>query len=169
MGWSPEAPTARGQVRDRWESLQALVDQAVEHREAHPDATLGDFVDELDRRASEQHAPVAEGVTLATLHAAKGLEWDAVFLCGVQDGTLPITYAEGPAAIEEERRLLYVGITRAPSASRSAGPRPDSPAAAPAVVRPASSTVCGPRTPRAWAVRDGSRGPAPQPQAPALP
>ncbi|WP_344009437.1 ATP-dependent DNA helicase UvrD2 [Nocardioides lentus] len=113
MGWSPEAPTARGQVRDRWESLQALVDQAVEHREAHPDATLGDFVDELDRRASEQHAPVAEGVTLATLHAAKGLEWDAVFLCGVQDGTLPITYAEGPAAIEEERRLLYVGITRA--------------------------------------------------------
>ena len=71
------------------------------------------FVDDLDRRAAEQHAPVAEGVTLATFHAAKGLEWDSVFLCGLQDGTLPITYAETPAAIEEERRLLYVGMTRA--------------------------------------------------------
>ena len=75
--------------------------------------SLGDLVDDLDRRASEQHAPLADGVTLATLHTAKGLEWDAVFLCGMQDGTLPITYAETPAAIEEERRLLYVGVTRA--------------------------------------------------------
>ena len=75
--------------------------------------TLGDFVDDLDRRAAEQHAPLADGVTLATLHAAKGLEWDAVFLCGLQDGTLPITYADTPAAVEEERRLLYVGMTRA--------------------------------------------------------
>ena len=56
---------------------------------------------------------MADGVTLATFHAAKGLEWDSVFLVGLQDGTLPITYAEGPAAIEEERRLLYVGMTRA--------------------------------------------------------
>ncbi len=74
---------------------------------------LGGFVDDLDRRAAEQHAPVADGVTLATFHAAKGLEWDAVFLCGLQDGTLPITYADTPAAVEEERRLLYVGMTRA--------------------------------------------------------
>jgi DNA helicase-2/ATP-dependent DNA helicase PcrA len=70
-------------------------------------------VDDLDRRAAEQHAPVADGVTLTSLHAAKGLEWDAVLLAGVQDGTLPITYAEGPAELEEERRLLYVGMTRA--------------------------------------------------------
>ena len=59
---------------------------------------LDEFVDDLDRRAAEQHAPVADGVTLATFHAAKGLEWDSVFLCGLQDGTLPITYAETPAA-----------------------------------------------------------------------
>jgi DNA helicase-2/ATP-dependent DNA helicase PcrA len=52
-------------------------------------------------------------VTLATLHAAKGLEWDAVFVAGMQDGTMPIVHAEGQAAIEEERRLLYVGMTRA--------------------------------------------------------
>ena len=112
MGWTPEAPEGRGQTRDRWESLQALVDLAVEFA-ARDGADLAGFVDDLERRASEQHAPVAEGVTVATLHAAKGLEWDAVFLCGLQEGTLPIVYAETPAAVEEERRLLYVGMTRA--------------------------------------------------------
>ena len=58
-----------------------------------------------------------QGVTLASLHAAKGLEWDAVFLVGLADGTLPISHAlsHGPDSepVEEERRLLYVGITRA--------------------------------------------------------
>ncbi|MCW2758680.1 MAG: ATP-dependent helicase, Rep family, partial [Nocardioidaceae bacterium] len=113
MGWTVEAPAARGQARDRWESLHALVSQSQEFAREHPEAGLEGFVAELDRRANEQHAPVAEGVTLATLHAAKGLEWDAVFLCGVQEGSLPITYAQTPAEIEEERRLLYVGVTRA--------------------------------------------------------
>ncbi len=112
MQWTEKAPTGRGSVRDRWESLQAIVSQA-EELAGREGADLGAFVDELDRRAAEQHAPVAEGVTLATLHAAKGLEWDAVFLVGVHEGTLPIVYAEGPAAVEEERRLLYVGMTRA--------------------------------------------------------
>ncbi|MDF1602180.1 ATP-dependent DNA helicase UvrD2 [Nocardioides sp. YIM 152315] len=112
MGWTPDAPTSRGQTRDRWESWQALVDQATEFATT-PGSELNGFVDDLDRRAAEQHAPVADGVTLATFHAAKGLEWDSVFLCGLQDGTLPITYAESPAAVEEERRLLYVGMTRA--------------------------------------------------------
>ncbi|HET6939031.1 MAG TPA: UvrD-helicase domain-containing protein, partial [Nocardioides sp.] len=111
MGWTPEAPAARGQTRDRWESWQALMDQALEFSAAG--GTLNEFVDDLDRRAAEQHAPVADGVPLATFHAAKGLEWDSVFLCGLQDGTLPITYAETPAELEEERRLLYVGMTRA--------------------------------------------------------
>ena len=130
----PSAPTARGQTRDRWESLQALVDQAVECATAQPGADLDAFVDELDRRAAEQHAPVAGGVTLATLHAAKGLEWDAVFLCGLQEGTLPIIYAETPAAVEEERRLLYVGMTRARRHLALSWAWPATPAAA----RPAS-------------------------------
>ena len=97
MGWSSEPPGTRGETRNRWESLQALVDQAAQFVEEHPGADLGALVDDLDRRASEQHAPVADGVTLATLHTAKGLEWDAVFLCGMQDGTLPFVYAETPA------------------------------------------------------------------------
>ena len=120
MGWSAEPPAARGQQRDRWESLQAMVDQAEAFAEEHAGgASLNGFVDDLDRRAAEQHAPAADGVTLGTFHAAKGLEWDAVFCCGVQDGTVPISYAEQageagrPEAVEEERRLLYVGLTRA--------------------------------------------------------
>ncbi len=114
MGWTIDPPESRGQTRDRWESWQALVGQAEEYAAAQPEtADLNGFVDDLDRRAAEQHAPVAQGVTLATFHAAKGLEWDSVFLVGLQDGTLPITYAETPEAIEEERRLLYVGMTRA--------------------------------------------------------
>ncbi len=117
MGWTSTAPESRGQTRDRWESWQALVSQAeafAREGAADPESVgLNSFVDDLDRRAAEQHAPVAEGVTLATFHAAKGLEWDSVFLVGLQDGTLPFTYATTPAAIEEERRLLYVGMTRA--------------------------------------------------------
>lgn len=118
MGWSVEPPANRGQVRDRWESFQALADQAEEFAtERGVESSLTTFVEDLDRRAAEQHAPTADGVTLATFHAAKGLEWDAVFCCGVQDGTVPIVYAEQggarPDAVEEERRLLYVGLTRA--------------------------------------------------------
>ena len=64
-------------------------------------------------RSAIGHAPAMAGVTLASLHAAKGLEWQAVFLPGLTDGTVPIVYAQTDEAIEEERRLLYVGITRA--------------------------------------------------------
>ncbi|MEU4682135.1 ATP-dependent DNA helicase UvrD2 [Streptomyces xinghaiensis] len=112
-GWSPEPPAGSGAVRDRWESLAALVRLAEDFARARPQAALADFVAELGERANAQHAPTVEGVTLASLHAAKGLEWDAVFLVGLTEGMMPITYATTDAQIEEERRLLYVGVTRA--------------------------------------------------------
>ncbi len=112
-GWSPEPPAGSGAARDRWESLAALVRLAEDFSAARPSATLGDLVAELDERANAQHAPTVQGVTLASLHAAKGLEWDAVFLSGLTEGMLPITYARTDEQIEEERRLLYVGVTRA--------------------------------------------------------
>ncbi|MET9430323.1 MULTISPECIES: ATP-dependent DNA helicase UvrD2 [unclassified Streptomyces] len=112
-GWTTEPPAGSGAVRDRWESLAALVRLAEDFARARPDATLGDLVTELDERAAAQHAPTVQGVTLASLHAAKGLEWDAVFLVGLTEGMMPITYAKTDEQVEEERRLLYVGVTRA--------------------------------------------------------
>jgi DNA helicase-2/ATP-dependent DNA helicase PcrA len=112
-GWTPAPPTGPGAVRERWESLAALGRLAEEFAAAHPGAEMADFAAELEQRAASQHAPAVEGVTLASLHAAKGLEWDAVFLVGLVDGMLPIVHADSPASVEEERRLLYVGMTRA--------------------------------------------------------
>ncbi|WP_026421968.1 ATP-dependent DNA helicase UvrD2 [Actinokineospora inagensis] len=113
IGLTEEPPTG-GSARERWESLLALVELAEELASTAQDADLSRYVTELDQRAQAQHPPTVEGVTLASLHAAKGLEWDAVFLVGVVEGTLPIQHADGDdAAIEEERRLLYVGVTRA--------------------------------------------------------
>ncbi|MFC0037554.1 ATP-dependent DNA helicase UvrD2 [Actinomadura rayongensis] len=112
-GFSDRPPDGAGVARARWESLAALAQLAEDMAADNPRATLPDFVAELEVRAAAQHAPPLEGVTLASLHAAKGLEWDAVFLVGLVEGMMPIIYADTPAAVEEERRLLYVGVTRA--------------------------------------------------------
>jgi DNA helicase-2/ATP-dependent DNA helicase PcrA len=131
-GWTAQPPAGSGAVRERWESLAALANLAQDFAAARPGATLSDLVAELDERANAQHAPTVQGVTLASLHSAKGLEWDVVFLVGVAEGMIPITYARTDEQIEEERRLLYVGVTRAReqlhvswSLSRSPGGRPN--------------------------------------------
>ncbi|MGW7333447.1 ATP-dependent DNA helicase UvrD2 [Streptomyces sp. NPDC054840] len=112
-GWSARPPAGSGAVRDQWESLAALVRLAEDFARSRPGATLADLTIELEERKAAQHAPTVQGVTLASLHAAKGLEWDAVFLAGLTDGMMPITYAKTDEQVEEERRLLYVGVTRA--------------------------------------------------------
>jgi DNA helicase-2/ATP-dependent DNA helicase PcrA len=113
LSWYPDNAPPGGAARERWESLTALVTLADDLLAANPDAHLVELVAELDQRATAQHAPTVQGVTLASLHSAKGLEWDAVFVVGLTDSTVPIQHATTPAQIAEERRLLYVGITRA--------------------------------------------------------
>ncbi|MFC9089085.1 ATP-dependent DNA helicase UvrD2 [Nocardiopsis dassonvillei] len=116
LGLTESAPEGR-QARERWESLTALAqlaeDMAAAPRPDGTPVTMADLVDELDVRMATEHAPGFEGVTIASLHAAKGLEWDAVFLVGLTEGMMPIIYAETDEQVEEERRLFYVGVTRA--------------------------------------------------------
>jgi DNA helicase-2/ATP-dependent DNA helicase PcrA len=112
-GLTPSPPAARGKVRERWESLAAIAGLADDLLAARPAATLAEFAAELAERAETGHAPVAAAVTLATMHAAKGLEWDAVLLPGLTEGIMPIVHARTAEAVEEERRLLYVAVTRA--------------------------------------------------------
>ncbi|WP_211186372.1 ATP-dependent DNA helicase UvrD2 [Mycobacterium attenuatum] len=116
LGLTADEPVG-ARARERWEGLTALAQLVDDEVAQRPHLQLPALLAELRARADARHPPVVQGVTLASLHAAKGLEWDAVFLVGLADGTLPISHAlaHGPDSepVEEERRLLYVGITRA--------------------------------------------------------
>ncbi|UVO12938.1 ATP-dependent DNA helicase UvrD2 [Mycobacterium sp. SVM_VP21] len=116
LGLTTEPPTG-AKARERWEALGALAELVDDEVAQRPDLSLPELLTELRMRADSRHPPTVQGVTLASLHAAKGLEWDAVFLVGLADGTLPISHAlahgADSEAVEEERRLLYVGVTRA--------------------------------------------------------
>jgi DNA helicase II / ATP-dependent DNA helicase PcrA len=113
IGFTTAPPAGGSAARERWESLAALAQLADEMYAARPQAGLADFSAELTQRAELGHAPEARGVTLASMHAAKGLEWDAVLLPGLVEGLMPIVHARTPGTVEEERRLLYVAVTRA--------------------------------------------------------
>jgi len=116
LGLTAEPPTGT-RARERWDALTSLAELVDDEVAQRPQLQLPGLLAELRMRADARHPPVVQGVTLASLHAAKGLEWDAVFLVGLADGTLPISHALAHGAdsepVEEERRLLYVGITRA--------------------------------------------------------
>ena len=109
LGWTPEPPPAAGALRDRWEALDVLAQLA----EAAAGQSVREFADEMARRAEHGIEPDQGAVTLATIHSAKGLEWERVYLFGVSEGSLPLSLASGLEAIDEERRLMYVAITRA--------------------------------------------------------
>lgn len=99
----------------RWGNIQELIDWLTRMQRNEPSATAADLIsslslyDMLDREQDE----VGERVSLMTLHAAKGLEFNNVFIVGLEEGILPHHSSEDDSKLEEERRLLYVGITRA--------------------------------------------------------
>ena len=108
LNWHPESsPSAEGASRDEWEMLNAL------HKLSQEFENYDELIQELEDRSQHSHAPSRNVVTLASLHSVKGMEWPEVYIIGVNEGTIPYTLAKDSAAIEEERRLFYVGVTRA--------------------------------------------------------
>jgi DNA helicase-2/ATP-dependent DNA helicase PcrA len=102
------------EAQGRLENLQELVSVAREWREQAEDTTLSSFLQEISLY-SDQDAIRGDGslVTLMTLHNAKGLEFRAVYLIGMEEGIFPHSRSIEEQGIEEERRLCYVGMTRA--------------------------------------------------------
>jgi DNA helicase-2/ATP-dependent DNA helicase PcrA len=105
---SPEAQA-------RLENLEELIAAAEDHERTQPDPSLESFLDGVALVADTDEMPdEARGVTLMTLHSAKGLEFPRVFLTGLEEGVFPhMRSLESSQEVEEERRLCYVGITRA--------------------------------------------------------
>ncbi len=109
FNWISKPPTNPIE-RQSWDILAALHTLA---EGMAPTATVRDLRDELLRRAADDLEPAIDAVTLSTVHAAKGLEWDTVFVIGMSEGLFPLSYAVSDAALAEERRLTYVAVTRA--------------------------------------------------------
>lgn len=111
LGFEADAEPDSDEEITRQSDLGRLRGLAGEFAAAHPRGEVADFVAELSRRFSTEHS--GRGVNLLTYHRAKGLEFDAVFLPRLVDGELPFRSGRAKADPDEERRLLYVGITRA--------------------------------------------------------
>ena len=102
------------QDESRLENLEELLNSAREYSEQNPQAALADYLDSLTLMSDLDRYESQKGVTLMTLHAAKGLEFKVVFLSGMEEGVLPHSQSlEQNDDLEEERRLCYVGMTRA--------------------------------------------------------
>jgi DNA helicase-2/ATP-dependent DNA helicase PcrA len=111
LGFAPEREPGGDEEATRQADLGRMRALAAEFQSANPDATVRGFVEELGRRFSAEES--GRGVNLLTYHRAKGLEFDAVFLPRLLDGELPHRTRRNRADPSEERRLLYVGMTRA--------------------------------------------------------
>ena len=110
IGFDGTPPDHAGAERSKYEDLLALRNLA---RSADPSTTVMEFSTMLITRKSAGDSPSVGAITISTVHSAKGREWPVVFMMGLAEGLFPISYATTDAAIEEERRLFYVGITRA--------------------------------------------------------
>lgn len=116
-GWIDELrslaqPYLTGEAIDGIAALLHLA-RELESDDNFSPKTLRGYLREVEDRVQQNNPPTMPVVTLATLHAAKGLEWERVFLIGASDGQLPLANSSGDVALDEERRLFYVGITRA--------------------------------------------------------
>jgi len=111
LGYRPDAEPDSAEEATRQADLGRLRALAAEFAGAHPDGDIAGFVADLGRRFAGEAS--ARGVTLLTYHRAKGLEFDAVFLPRLLEKELPFRSGRAQADENEERRLLYVGITRA--------------------------------------------------------
>ncbi len=98
---------------DRHSNRQALLRLLADHLSADPGSSTNSFLEWVTSTATEQGSTSSDAVAVMTFHAAKGLEWSHVYILGVERGLVPIGYAETPAELAEERRLLHVGLTRA--------------------------------------------------------
>ena len=108
--------------RRAWENVGELISTAAEFDASHDQANLADYLQQVSLVSDVDHFDGGDGaVTLMTLHAAKGLEFPRVFILGCEDGLLPFERTAGPKGapggratdLEEERRLAFVGMTRA--------------------------------------------------------
>ena len=100
---------------DALENVNELVTAAAEYDRAHPDGSLVEWLQQVSLVSDQDAYDAAAGaVTLMTLHAAKGLEFAAVFIIGCEEGLLPhYQHRDARSELEEERRLFFVGMTRA--------------------------------------------------------
>ena len=113
LGFEADETADGAEARERQASLSLLVELVDDATAADPEIDPAGLLADLRARAAEEAAGSADGVNLLTLHRAKGLEWDAVILPALEEGSLPIRQAESDEEVAEERRLLYVGLTRA--------------------------------------------------------
>ena len=110
-GWTPE------QTADQphWDSYAVLMKLAQTLAAQDSSMRAADLLVEVHQRAEALELPAAPAVSVLTMHAAKGLEWDAVIVTGLVESVMPHAYARTPAAVAEENRLLFVAMTRARS------------------------------------------------------